>query len=49
MENAEMKEKTASNVHVAFMEEAKAYQRLLMFAQKAKTKVCRRLPTSSEP
>jgi len=31
-----MKERTASNVHVAFMEEAKAYQRLLMFAQKAK-------------
>jgi rubrerythrin len=36
-EKAEMKERTASNVHVAFVEEAKAHQRLLMFAQKAKT------------
>jgi rubrerythrin len=30
-----MKERTASNVHVAFVEEAKAHQRLLMFAKKA--------------
>ena len=30
-----MKEKTASNVHEAFVGEAKAYQRLLMFAKKA--------------
>lgn len=30
-----MKEKTANNVHKAFVEEAKAYQRLLMYAQKA--------------
>lgn len=30
-----MKERTANNVHTAFIEEAKAYQRLLMFAKKA--------------
>jgi rubrerythrin len=30
-----MKERTANNVHVAFVEEAKAHQRLLMFAKKA--------------
>ncbi len=30
-----MKERTANNVHTAFVEEAKAYQRLLMFAQRA--------------
>lgn len=30
-----MKERTASNVHEAFVGEAKAYQRLLMFAKKA--------------
>ena len=30
-----MKERTANNVHTAFVEEAKAYQRLLMFAKKA--------------
>jgi len=30
-----MKEKTAANVHRAFVEEAKAYQRLLMYARKA--------------
>ncbi len=30
-----MKERTASNVHEAFVGEAKAYQRLLMFARKA--------------
>lgn len=30
-----MKDRTANNVHDAFMGEAKAYQRLLMFAQKA--------------
>lgn len=30
-----MKERTTSNVHVAFVGEAKAYQRLLMFAKKA--------------
>lgn len=30
-----MKEKTANNVHDAFIGEAKAYQRLLMFARKA--------------
>lgn len=30
-----LKEKTANNVHKAFVEEAKAYQRLLMYAQKA--------------
>lgn len=30
-----MKERTANNVHVAFIEEAKAHQRLLMFAKKA--------------
>ncbi len=30
-----MKERTANNVHVAFVAEAKAYQRLLMFAKKA--------------
>lgn len=30
-----MKEKTAGNVHTAFVEEAKAHQRLLMFAKKA--------------
>jgi len=30
-----LKEKTAKNVHTAFVEEAKAYVRLLMFAQKA--------------
>lgn len=30
-----MKEKTAANVHTAFVGEAKAYQRLLMFAKKA--------------
>lgn len=30
-----MKERTANNVHTAFVEEAKAYQRLLMYAKKA--------------
>ena len=30
-----LKEKTANNVHRAFIEEAKAHQRLLMFARKA--------------
>lgn len=30
-----MKERTANNVHEAFVGEAKAYQRLLMFARKA--------------
>ena len=30
-----MKERTAANVHDAFVGEAKAYQRLLMFAKKA--------------
>jgi len=30
-----LKERTANNVHTAFIEEAKAYQRLLMFAKKA--------------
>jgi len=30
-----LKEKTATNVHTAFVGEAKAYQRLLMFAKKA--------------
>jgi len=30
-----LKERTASNVHTAFVEEAKAHQRLLMFAEKA--------------
>lgn len=30
-----MKEQTADNVHTAFVEEAKAHQRLLMFAKKA--------------
>jgi rubrerythrin len=30
-----MKERTANNVHTAFVEEAKAHQRLLMFAKKA--------------
>jgi rubrerythrin len=30
-----MKERTASNAHTAFIEEAKAHQRLLMFAKKA--------------
>lgn len=30
-----MEERTASNVHTAFVEEAKARQRLLMFAEKA--------------
>ncbi|MCJ7423290.1 rubrerythrin family protein [Candidatus Bathyarchaeota archaeon] len=30
-----MKDKTATNVHTAFVGEAKAYQRLLMFAEKA--------------
>lgn len=30
-----MRERTASNVHEAFVGEAKAYQRLLMFARKA--------------
>jgi len=29
-----MKERTANNVHTAFVEEAKAHQRLLMFAKK---------------
>lgn len=32
-----MKERTANNVHEAFVGEAKAYQRLLMFAKKAET------------
>jgi rubrerythrin len=32
---AELKERTANNVHTAFVGEAKAYQRLLMFAKKA--------------
>lgn len=31
----DLKEKTAGNVHTAFVEEAKAHQRLLMFAKKA--------------
>jgi rubrerythrin len=31
----ELKERTATNVHTAFVGEAKAYQRLLMFAKKA--------------
>lgn len=30
-----LKERTANNVHTAFVEEAKAHQRLLMFAEKA--------------
>jgi rubrerythrin len=30
-----LKERTANNVHTAFVEEAKAHQRLLMFAKKA--------------
>lgn len=30
-----MKERTANNVHTAFVEEAKAHERLLMFAKKA--------------
>ena len=30
-----MKDRTATNVHIAFVEEAKAHQRLLMFAEKA--------------
>jgi rubrerythrin len=30
-----MKDRTAKNVHEAFIGEAKAYQRLLMFAKKA--------------
>jgi len=30
----ELKERTAKNVHTAFVEEAKASQRLLMFAKK---------------
>jgi len=30
-----LKERTANNVHTAFVEEAKAHQRLLMFARKA--------------
>ncbi len=30
-----MKERTSSNVHKAFVEEAKAHQRLMMFAEKA--------------
>ncbi|NWG11441.1 rubrerythrin family protein [Candidatus Bathyarchaeota archaeon] len=30
-----MKERTANNVHTAFVEEAKAHQRLLLFAKKA--------------
>lgn len=30
-----LKERTAKNVHTAFVEEAKAHQRLLMFAEKA--------------
>jgi rubrerythrin len=30
-----LKEKTATNVHTAFVEEAKAYQRLLMFSERA--------------
>jgi rubrerythrin len=30
-----MKERTAGNVHTAFVEEAKAHERLLMFAKKA--------------
>ena len=30
-----LKERTANNVHTAFVEEAKAYQRLQMFAKKA--------------
>lgn len=30
-----LREKTANNVHTAFVEEAKAHQRLLMFAEKA--------------
>ena len=30
-----MKERTANNIHVAFVGEAKAFQRLLMFAKKA--------------
>lgn len=30
-----LKERTAKNVHTAFVEEAKAHQRLLMFAKKA--------------
>ncbi len=33
--NDPMKERTANNVHDAFVGEAKAYQRLLMFAKKA--------------
>jgi rubrerythrin len=32
---AALKEKTGRNVHTAFVEEAKAHQRLLMFAKKA--------------
>jgi rubrerythrin len=32
---AKLKERTANNVHTAFVEEAKAHQRLLMFAKKA--------------
>jgi rubrerythrin len=30
-----LKERTANNIHDAFVGEAKAYQRLLMFARKA--------------
>jgi rubrerythrin len=30
-----LKERTGNNVHTAFVEEAKAYQRLLLFAEKA--------------
>ena len=30
-----MKDRTANNVHTAFVEEAKAHERLLMFAKKA--------------
>ena len=43
-----LKERTANNVHTAFVGEAKAHQRLLMFAEKAKKKIYRRLPTCSE-
>jgi len=34
-----LKERTANNVHTAFVEEAKAHQRLLMFAEKAEKEV----------
>jgi len=35
VQKVKLKERTARNVHTAFIEEAKAHQRLLMFAKKA--------------